>query len=161
MPNSLERAKASDLMRAFNDMAGRNWTLNIRVDDVQRVRDLAKVDLLRIVRDGGELLDRLGEDLVLFVSVMWALLGPKAEALGITEAEFREHMHGESLDEASKVLLEELADFFPPSQRTRLALLLNRQSRWEEHLSKLIEKSEPSGTTSIDAPELSAATPAT
>lgn len=148
-------------MRTFTDKAGRQWQVHLRVDDVQRVRDLAKVDLLRIVRDGGELLDRLGEDLVLLVSVIWALVQPQAQAAAIAEADFREQMHGESLDAASKAMLEDLADFFPPVQRERLSALMNRQSRWEEHLSKLIETSELSGTTSIDVPASSALTPAT
>jgi hypothetical protein len=146
-------------VRTFTDKSGRTWDLNIRVGDVERVRDLAKVDLLRIVRDGGELMDSLGEDLVLLVSVLWALIQPQAQAAAISEPDFRAAMFGDVLDEGSRMLLEELADFFPAGPRGRLQSLIQRQSRWEEHLTQLIETSGPSGPTSTPAPASAGPTP--
>jgi len=34
-------------MRTFSDNAGRTWTVQVNVNAIKRVRDLAKVDLLQ------------------------------------------------------------------------------------------------------------------
>jgi len=44
-------------IKTFTDNAGRTWTVQVNVDAIKRVRDLAKVDLPEVVE--GKLIKRL------------------------------------------------------------------------------------------------------
>lgn len=138
-------------MREFKDNADHDWTLNVNVTAIKRVRDLLKVDLLEVLQ--GKLLERLGDDPVLLVDVVYVLCKPQAEQAGITDVQFGEAMAGDAIDAATTALLEELVDFFPERQRRLLGKALGKlkklaamtQERAEKRLAgptldKIVEK---------------------
>ena len=104
-------------MKPFNDSAGRTWEVTVNVGAVRRVRDLLGVDLMDVA--GGDLLDRLADDPVLLVDVLYVLVKPQADAKGVSDEEFGRGMVGGVLDEAASALMKELLDFFPSAQRAR------------------------------------------
>ena len=104
-------------MKPFTDSAGRTWEVTVNVGAVRRVRDILGVDLMDVA--GGDLLDRLADDPVLLVDVLYVLVKPQADAKGISDEDFGRGMVGGALDEAASALMKELLDFFPSAQRAR------------------------------------------
>ena len=104
-------------MKPFTDASGRTWELTVVVSAVKRVRDLLGVDLMDVA--SGDLLERLADDPVLLVDVLYVLCKPQADAKSITDEDFGRAMVGGVLDEAASALMKELLDFFPSAQRAR------------------------------------------
>ena len=91
-------------MKPFTDASGRTWELTVIVSAVKRVRDL---------------LERLADDPVLLVDVLYVLCKPQADAKGVSDEDFGRGMVGGVLDDAASALMKELLDFFPSAQRAR------------------------------------------
>ena len=104
-------------MKPLTDSVGRAWEVTVNVGAVRRVRDLLGVDLMDVA--GGDLLDRLADDPVLLVDVLYVLVKPQADAKGVSDEDFGRAMVGGVLDEAASALMKELLDFFPSAQRAR------------------------------------------
>ena len=110
-------------MKTFNDNAGRTWTIAINVDAIKRVRGLLDVDLLGIL--DGKLIEKLYRDPVLLCDVVYAVCKPEADTREISDEEFGRAMAGDSIDHATKALLEELVGFSPsPRDRANLQRIL-------------------------------------
>src|SRR5687767_1850112 len=109
-------------MKTFQDNAGRTWTVQVNVDAIKRVRDLAKVDLLEVVE--GKLIERLVSDPILLCDVLYCVCKVEADAQGISDGDFGRAMGGDAIDGATAALLEELVGFFPQGRRKVLAKAL-------------------------------------
>ena len=121
-------------MKAFKDRDGREWKLSLNVTSVKRVRDLLKIDLLRIDE---AMLETLATDEVALVNVVYALVKPEADGRspGVSDEDFGRAMAGDAIDEAWKALLEELADFFRnPRKRELVRKALAKLSELEEKI---------------------------
>lgn len=115
-------------MRSFTDNAGRTWTIAVNVNAIKRVRGLLGLDLLDLV--GGGLLEKLFGDPVLLSDVVYAVCRPEADAKGVTDEDFGRAMAGDTIEHATKALLEELVDF-SPSPRDRANLQRVLQTTWQ------------------------------
>jgi len=104
-------------MKSFTDSAGLTWEVTVNVGAVRRVRDLLGVDLMDVA--GGDLLDRLADDPVLLVDVLYVLVKPQADAKDVSDEDFGRGMVGGVLDDAASALMKELLGFFPSAQRAR------------------------------------------
>jgi len=133
-------------MKAFTDSAGRAWEVTVNVGAVRRVRDILGVDLVDVA--GGDLLDRLADDPVLLVDVLYILVKPQADAKGASDEDFGRAMVGGVLDEAASALMKELLGFFPSAQRARA-------------LGKMARKLEAQQAALAEAEAALAAIPAT
>lgn len=120
-------------MHKFKDTAGREWTVEINVSAVKRVRKLLDVDLLKVLDkepDGGTLLGRLGSDLALLVDVLFVLVKPDADERNVTDDDFGRAFSGDVIMDARTAFLGALTDFFPdPRARTLLAEVLRKGDR--------------------------------
>lgn len=132
-------------MKTFNDNAARNWTVQVNVDAIKRVRDLAQVNLLEVVE--GKLLERLISDPILLCDVIYCLCKPEADAKNISDVEFGRAMAGDAIDGATTALLEELVDFFPQAKRRVLAKALAKLQKLQTAALAAVE-------TRLDSPEL-------
>ncbi len=132
-------------MKTFTDNAGRVWTVQVNVDAIKRVRDLAQVNLLEVVE--GKLLERLISDPILLCDVIYSLCKPEADAKSISDVEFGRAMAGDAIDGATTALLEELVDFFPQAKRRVLAKALAKLRKLETVALAAVE-------TRLDSPEL-------
>jgi hypothetical protein len=159
------------MMKTFSDNAGRTWTVQVNVDAIKRVRDLAQVNLLEVV--DGKLLERLVSDPILLCDVIYALCKPEADAKSVSDVDFGRAMAGDAIDAATTALLEELVDFFPQGRRAVLAKALTKLRALETAALKAVDARLDSpelerrmeaelqrlGTWSGDAPASSASTP--
>jgi hypothetical protein len=132
-------------MKTFNDNAARSWTVQVNVDAIKRVRDLAQVNLLEVVE--GKLLERLISDPILLCDVIYCLCKPEADAKSISDVEFGRAMAGDAIDGATTALLEELVDFFPQAKRRVLAKALAKLQKLQTAALAAVE-------TRLDSPEL-------
>ena len=132
-------------MKTFSDNAARTWTVQVNVDAIKRVRDLAQVNLLEVV--DGKLLERLVSDPILLCDVIYALCKPEADAKSVTDVDFGRAMAGDAIDAATTALLEELVGFFPLARRAVLAKALSKLRALETAALKAVD-------ARLDSPEL-------
>ena len=123
-------------MKTFTDNAGRTWTVALNVTALKRVKSLCGVDLLGVVSDGGQLIERLASDPVILCDVIFAVCKEEAEAKNITDVDFGCAMAGDPIEAATTALLEELVDFFPRGKREVLRRALQKMRLYEEKFLK-------------------------
>jgi hypothetical protein len=99
-------------MKAFTDNAGKTWSVSMTIDSVKRVRDLLGVNLVEPEAGDPPLLTRLGTDEILLCDVVFCLIKPQADKLGVTDEDFGRALGGDAILAAQTALYEELIDFF-------------------------------------------------
>jgi len=163
-------------MRAFKDNQGRQWSIEINVTAIKRVRGLTGEDLMQVIE--GTLIEKLIRDPVLLCDVVYAICKPQSDAQGISDEEFGRAMAGDAIESATAAVLEELVGFCPsPRDRANLGRVLQATRRVMDRARDLVEKKLDSGeldrladrllseaatagSSSTSAPEFSALTPA-
>ncbi len=111
-------------MKTFKDNAGNEWSVEINVSALKRIRSLTGTDLLEVI-SGGDLLERLMRDPVLLCDILYALVKPQADQKQISDETFGAAMAGDAIDSATAALLDELVAFCPsPRDRANLGRVL-------------------------------------
>ena len=124
-------------MAAFVDTNQRQWQVRISVETVRRVRDLCDVDLLAALE--GDLLSRLATDPLLLGRVVYAVCRPQAERDGVSEGDFLDALAGDAIAEATRALLEALADFSrSPQERATLKTVISKLLETMEQATALV-----------------------
>ncbi|MCC6427316.1 MAG: hypothetical protein IT435_10910 [Phycisphaerales bacterium] len=161
-------------MRVFKDNAGRQWTVEINVAALKRVRGLTGTDLMQVIE--GTLIEKLIRDPILLCDVVYAICKPEADTRSppVTDEEFGRAMAGDAIEAATTAVLEELVGFCPsPRDRANLGRVLQATTKVMERARDLVEKKlnsgeldrladrllETAGNSSGSAPESSASTP--
>lgn len=159
-------------MKVFKDNAGREWTVEVNVAALKRVKSLTDVDLLGVL--DGTLVERLIRDPVLLCDVVYAVCKPQADERSVTDEDFGRSMAGDAIEHATEALLEELVSFCPsPRDRANLGRVLKAtrevmdkardivEARLESgELEKVAEAAlQTLGTSSGSAPASPASTP--
>jgi hypothetical protein len=157
-------------MRTFRDELGRDWTIKLTIDEVKRVRDLAKFDLLnlhQIDETGMALVQRLAVDVVCVADVAYAVLKPQADKLGVTDSDFAQGLGGEAMQILHEALLAEIRDFFQKLGRTEAVAMIAQAQRFLAAAIKVATEKvdalnidEMAGRMSTNSPELQAFRPA-
>ncbi len=158
-------------MRSFKDNAGRQWSVEINVAALKRVRGLTGTDLMQVIE--GTLIEKLIRDPVLLCDVVYALCKPEADTRSVSDEDFGKAMAGDAIEAATTAVLEELVGFCPsPRDRANLGRVLQATKKVMERARDLVEKKldggeldrladrllETAGASSISAPEPSAST---
>ena len=162
-------------MRTFKDNAGRQWSVEINVAALKRVRGLTGTDLMQVIE--GTLIEKLIRDPVLLCDVVYAICKPEADTRTppVSDEEFGKAMAGDAIEAATTAVLEELVSFCPsPRDRANLGRVLQATTKVMERARDLVQKKLDSGEldrladrllatagdSSGSAPESSASTPA-
>jgi len=162
-------------MRSFKDNAGRQWSVEINVAALKRVRGLTGTDLMQVIE--GTLIEKLIRDPVLLCDVVYAICKPEADARTppVIDEEFGKAMAGDAIEAATTAVLEELVGFCPsPRDRANLGRVLQATTKVMDRARDLVEKKldsgeldrladrllQTAGGSSGSAPESSALTPA-
>lgn len=126
-------------MRTFTDNTGRTWTVAINVATVKRVRELKQVNLMEAVTGG--LINKLEDDICLFVDVLYCVCKPEADANNISDEQFGSALAGDALEKATDAFLDELIDFFPGAKRKMFRAAFQKQRETEQiAIQKLTER---------------------
>ncbi len=116
-------------MKTFTDSAGRNWTINLTIDAVKRLKALLEVDLLALEVGDPPLMTKLGLDVVLLCDVIYALIKPQADKEGVSDEQFGQALGGEAILAAQGAFYDELISFFRHLGRKDLASAVETQRR--------------------------------
>jgi len=114
-------------MHSFKDKTGQEWSIALEVQCLKRVwneikdRDGAPINL---ADNTVNLLERLSNDSLLLVDILWVIVKPQADGLGVTCEQWCKRMDGDVLDDAKTKFMDELIDFSPPRQRGALKQLM-------------------------------------
>lgn len=151
----------------FTDAKDRSWSLKIDVNALRRVRDqtgLRPDDFSDVAT-----FDRLKEDVILLVDMLWAIIEPQAKQSQVSPADFAEGLIGEKLEEAVAAWLEGLIGFFPRRKQEIIRRAINcfqeQQKQMEaamEHKLSELEANPEFGTStdgSTSSPASSDSTP--
>lgn len=126
-------------MSTFTDGNGREWHIVVSVDDIRRVKTETGVYLTKLVDDQLSPLVELLADTLTLVDVIYCLVRPQADSLGITDVQFAQAICGDVLDHAANAFVEALIGFFPKSQRDLLSKLIAKGKKVQEALAKKAE----------------------
>jgi hypothetical protein len=113
-------------MHSFTDKRDRTWQLDVNVDAVEQIRTECQIDLLEATDPEAHLLDRLAENPVKLVAMLYVLCREQAEADGVTPRDFGRAMGGEAIDRAAEAFEKALVDFFPRLRRLLLGKALEK-----------------------------------
>jgi len=119
-------------MKIFKDTQGREWEIAVNVATIKRVRSLLDVDLMSLVDEQSNLIQRLQTDPVLLVDVVYVLCKPQADQRGVTDEQFGESMASDALDDATSALFRELADFFPKGRRALMQKMVDKIEKFQK-----------------------------
>ena len=133
-------------MRQFTDTKERAWEVELNVRQMKRVRDVLGIDLVNVIqagRDGAvatDTLDRVANDPILLVDILWVLCEGQAKAAGVTDDDFGSSLAGDSIADATRAFLDELVDFFPGARRLFLKKAVDLARKYETENLGVLEK---------------------
>lgn len=130
-------------MHIFKDTNGRVWNIEVNVFTIKKVRAHCNINLLDVVdlNQGSDgLLAKIAEDPVLLADILYAVCVPDDEKSNEKESEFLTSLSGESVEQASMALLEEIADFFPKAKGALLRKVLETARAQEKKATATLEE---------------------
>ena len=133
-------------MRTFKDNKGRTWEIALNVWQMKRLRDTLGIDLVNVIgtsADGSvkvDLIDRIANDPVLLVDILWVLCEGQAKAAGVTDDDFGSSLAGDSISDATRAFLDELVDFFPGARRLYLRKAVDLARKYERESAEVLKK---------------------
>ena len=133
-------------MRQFTDTKERVWEVELNVRQMKRVRDVLGIDLVNVIQAGKDgtvatdTLDRVANDPILLVDILWVLCEGQAKAAGVTDDDFGSSLAGDSISDATKAFLDELVDFFPGARRLFLKKAVDLARKYETENLEVLEK---------------------
>lgn len=133
-------------MKSFVDNQGRTWILNINVGTIKRVKALCGgLNLLNIIafdedkkNVDTDVLAKLSEDPILLVDVLYAVCKPDADAKNISDEDFGAALSGDSIEYASRQLLDAIVDFFPEAKRRACQKILAAANRFADQKKQIL-----------------------
>ena len=144
-------------MQTFKDRLDKSWDISITVATLKRIRDVAKVDIGKVVEDAIQA-KRL-DDMPTMGSVLYAIVKAQADTRTLTEEAFLDTLDGPTMARAAAAFWHELDDFFRPCLPLAgglIALALEVRSR---ALASQTPPASISGSESTGSPASSASTP--
>lgn len=117
-------------MRKFKDREGVEWELSVDMQSAMAIKTEAGVDILDIAE--GKDLVTLTSDILTLGAVLWLLVSDQAEKRGVDEKGFFRKLDGDAIDAATKTLVAECFDFFPPQKRLLLKTAYDRVKTLED-----------------------------
>ena len=133
-------------MRQFTDTKERVWDVELNVRQMKRVRDILGIDLVNVIQAGKDgavatdTLDRVANDPILLVDILWVLCEGQAKAAGVTDDDFGSSLAGDSISDATRAFLDELVDFFPGARRLFLKKAVDLARKYETENLEVLEK---------------------
>lgn len=111
-------------MATFKDNAGREWEVALDAPTIRKIReahdglDLAGVD--------GAAYEKLADDPILLVDVLWTICRKQAQQAEVDDEAFGRALVGDAIDGAVQALLRAISDFFPHAKRAVILAVANK-----------------------------------
>jgi len=157
-------------MHNFEDNEGSRWTLSLTFGSARRVKALLDVDLLDPCAGELPLLTRLGTEIRLLCDVIFALIKPQADELGVTDEQWAAAMGGDAILSAHRAFYDELSDFFrslgrldvaraAAAQQKMIEMVVEGNTKRVEAIDTEKEVAEIFGASGLNSPPSPDATP--
>jgi hypothetical protein len=118
-------------MHTFKDTKGEQWTVDITIGAVRRVKAATGEDLLQPEKgedaDGLPLLTRLALDDLLLGEIVFELLRPEMESRGLTEDDLAARCDGTTIAAIQEAFYADLIAFFEARGRVDRAAAVRKQ----------------------------------
>lgn len=111
-------------MAAFKDVNGRDWLLELDAPTIRTVRQ--ECEGIDLADTEGKSYQRLADNVVLLVDVLWVLCREQAAAKQTTQQMFAKAIVGQAIESATAAMLAAITDFFPPRHRQLLTTVANK-----------------------------------
>lgn len=135
----------------YRDADDREWPIRVTVATLERCRDEAGYDPLRLVNEGE--LHKVHLDPTLLAALAWCSVEAEAGRRGVTRQQFVEAVRGDAIDRLLAVWVEAFASFFP----ARRAAWIRQTS---ERIAEAIDAQHSGPSSYGDASTNSPASPA-
>ena len=142
-------------MHSFQDKNGKKWNIELNVGTAKRVKSECEIDLVNVItmsRDGkaqASPLERLAEDPILLVDVLFSLCKEQAKESGIDDFAFAELFNADAVEQSSNALMEEIINFSQPAKRKALTRIYRTAKDFAARMDKQLEQV-------LESPELDA-----
>ena len=133
-------------MKTFTDNKDRVWEVELNIRQMKRVRDVLGIDLVNVIsanKDGTvstDTLERVANDPILLVDILWVLCEGQAKPAGVTDDDFGSSLAGDSISDATRAFLDELVDFFPGARRLFLKKAVDLARKYETENLEVLKK---------------------
>lgn len=131
MPKNLEQK-----INQFQDAQNRNWVVRVTVNTMRSVRDNLGIDLADTLDPSKDVVDRLTDDPILMMDVVYLCCKPQMDGMNVTVEDFSDSLTGEAIEQASQALIDAIIDFFPRSKTQIIRESLAMRDRMVKRLRK-------------------------
>ena len=153
-------------MAKFKDNQQREWTLDLNVTLVKKIRAMFDVDLYRAFDGDMAVWAGLMDDPITLVNIIYVMCEPQRPL--VTDEEFGAALSGDTLKAAGDAFTDALIDFFPsPRKRDLLRETMSKARQLYAlrelralHEMQAVDLSKVGSESSTDAPASAASTPA-
>jgi hypothetical protein len=125
-------------MPTFKDNANREWLVNLDANKVAAIRRECNFDPIAM---DGQGFQRLSEDVVLLVDVLYVACKSQAVAQNLTAEQFGQALVGDFIEPATTALLTAIAELFPKKKRDVILSVVKKITDANERgMGKAMEK---------------------
>lgn len=116
-------------MHSFNDRSGEAWDLDLNVGSAMRLQSRLKIRIedavsMQVAESCEKsLLEKISEDSILLFNIVFVLCEDQVQKRGLTADDFAARFDGNTIDNATTALMDELLNFSRPAQRKILLQL--------------------------------------
>ena len=117
-------------MKSFTDRNGESWDLDLNIGAAMRLKSRLDIDIENAVTfdksnnpDNVSLLEKIAEDSILLFNIIFVLCEKQIQDRHLTQEQFAERFTGDTIEQATDALLDELVNFSRPAKRKVLLRL--------------------------------------
>ena len=113
-------------MSSFKDKSGREWTIEMSIGDLKRVRETTGVNLMELTVGEAPPVFEIVNDIDKQLAIVWALIEEQATEAGLTEAQFLKAMNGKAAFDATCALWDQISEFLKGLGRKEAADVIRK-----------------------------------
>ena len=117
-------------MKSFTDKTGESWDLDLNIGAAMRLKSRLDIDIENAVTfdksnnpEDVSLLERIAEDSILLFNIIFILCEKQVQDRKLTQEQFAERFTGDTIEQATDALLDEIVNFSRPAKRKVLQRL--------------------------------------
>lgn len=134
-------------MKSFIDKNGEAWDLDLNIGAAMRLKSRLDIKLDDVVKfdktnnpNDISLLERIAEDSILLFNIIFVLCESQIRERNLTEEQFAERFTGDTIEQATEALLDEIVNFSRPAKRKVLMRLRQISKEFSDQAGKKLDQ---------------------
>lgn len=136
-------------MARFVDAMGRDWSVEINVPAMRRVKELTGKHLGKLLENECALFSEITSDPILFADVLRAICSPQITERNLTAEQFEESLAGDAAERAAEAFWGAVVDFSPSRIRQPLRDLATKGEQLRTEAAKRLTELIPQLPTDL------------